>query len=235
MNKNILHDEIEILIGKIRENHAHLKSESDKISLLELDLLLSNLRTLYEFCYELKNCSPDSPLSKKQNYQIPELIKLVNKSSEVSSEKLSIPVPEVLPEKKSPNEGIKKQAETKVFGTNLFDDTPVVADQFSDKATLHDKISEQHQDKSLGGKLKKHPVSDLKAAIGINEKFLFVNELFEGNTDEYNAVVDFINSSTSFEVADEFLKTKILDKYKWNFCNKYVRSDFEDLVQRRFL
>ena len=39
--------------------------------------------------------------------------------------------------------------------------------------------------KELGSILKESPVKDLRKAIGINDRFVFINELFRGDEDMY--------------------------------------------------
>ena len=54
--------------------------------------------------------------------------------------------------------------------------------ELSTPETLGEKM--MGEDRSLAAKLQQNPVQDLKAAIGINDKFLFVNELFGGSMEK---------------------------------------------------
>ena len=92
----------------------------------------------------------------------------------------------------------------------------------------------KQEDKSLADTLNKKPIKELKAAIGINEKFLFINELFDGNLQEYNNSIAALNQCQSYSEATTFIKNNLSGKYKWEEENKYVLS-FLDLVKRRFL
>lgn len=85
---------------------------------------------------------------------------------------------------------------------------------------------------SVGEKLQHKKITDLKASIGINEKFQFINELFEGNMKEYNVAIDQINNFTEHEDAENYL-ADLRDMYKWNEENP-IAKNFLDLVQRRF-
>lgn len=58
--------------------------------------------------------------------------------------------------------------------------------------TIGDKLSSQDES-SISDKMQKSHVVDLRQAIGINEKFLFINELFNGNMSRYNKVIDELN------------------------------------------
>ena len=87
-------------------------------------------------------------------------------------------------------------------------------------------------EESLADKLKKNKITDLKTVIGINEKFQFINELFEGNMKEYNVALDQLNSLKSFEEAENYLDN-LAEVYKWSTENP-VAENFKELAQRLF-
>lgn len=89
------------------------------------------------------------------------------------------------------------------------------------------------EDKSLARKLQKKPIADLKAAIGINEKFQYINELFEGNMTEYNIAVNQLNICSSHAEAEVYLNT-LRELYKWDKESETAIA-FSELVERRFL
>ena len=84
---------------------------------------------------------------------------------------------------------------------------------------------------SVAEKLLHNKITDLKAAIGINEKFQFINELFDGNMKEYTVAIDQINNFSSFSEAETYL-ANLKEMYKWDTENA-VALNFEELVQRR--
>lgn len=102
-----------------------------------------------------------------------------------------------------------------------------------DSAELNDQ-HKQEDDSSLASKLKKQAIPDLKAAIGLNQRFLFSNALFEGNMEAFNRVINEINHLESKEMADTFLRVQIIDKYQWDEESEEVLAFFE-LVERRFM
>jgi len=81
----------------------------------------------------------------------------------------------------------------------------------------------------IGEKLQLQPLSDIKSAIGINDKFLFINELFGGSSDEFEAMVGLLNQLSSMEEAQQSL-----EKYGWEKENETAQS-FIKLVSRRYL
>ncbi|HEY4800135.1 MAG TPA: hypothetical protein VII99_13730 [Bacteroidia bacterium] len=87
-------------------------------------------------------------------------------------------------------------------------------------------------EESVAEKLSHKKIGDLKSFIGINEKFRFINELFDGNMKEYTVAVDQINSFISFEEAEPYL-ADIKEMYKWSDENA-IAANFIELVKRRF-
>jgi hypothetical protein len=79
----------------------------------------------------------------------------------------------------------------------------------------------------------KAPIADLKQAISLNEKLLFIKDLFNGYNLAYSEVVDIINKMNSFEAADSYLQNNYAAKNNW--ANKQATVDqFYELLNRRF-
>ncbi len=116
---------------------------------------------------------------------------------------------------------------------SLFDDAPTIADKFQGAPTLYDKIASVKEDKSLAGKLQKNPVSDLKKSIGINEKFAFINELFDGDLESYNTAIDQLNTCGNYNDAVETLSNALAPKYNWSDDGDCFLQ-LKNLVERRF-
>lgn len=137
----------------------------------------------------------------------------------------------VIEEKKEAEKPLRQKPKT---AASLFDAPQSLGEQFDDNQTLKEKISAAKPEKSIAEKFgNQQKVVDLKKAIGINEKYLFINELFEGSLASYNEHIDKINSSTESNHALSILDS-LVTKYNWNTEQEIVKK-FMDLVQRRFL
>lgn len=95
-----------------------------------------------------------------------------------------------------------------------------------------EKIAVKKVEESVVEKISHKKISDLKSVIGINEKFQFINELFDGNMKEYTVALDQINNFSTLGEAVNYL-VNLKEMYKWNSENP-IASNFEELVQRRF-
>ena len=73
-------------------------------------------------------------------------------------------------------------------------DANIVADQFSGLSnTVNEQIGNVKGDDDISSVLKSIPVTNLNEAIGVNDKFLYIREVFNGNHSSYNEAVAKLN------------------------------------------
>jgi len=286
MKSHILTIEIRNLTEIIKEQQELILSHEGKIPQIELDILMGNVRKLYESILSLNklNNQPITPFPVVQPEPIPhtpytdELIAHISTPQKSSIEEVAeTPAPEIvqlveetLEPTKSPehiqpesliaiidtpievsteeisNEAVMPQASlarerTKEFTkpvkstqtASLFDDHPTVAEKFKGAPSLFDKFSAAKHDSSVAEKHSKNPVSDLKKSIGINEKFAFINDLFDGDLNSYNEAIDHLNNSSDQYHALAFLQSDLSSKYNWNGESDAFLK-LRNLVERRF-
>jgi len=101
----------------------------------------------------------------------------------------------------------------------------------SDTPSLNDKITAGKNDRSLAYRMQLKPISDLRAAIGLNEKFQFVNELFEGSSERYTEAMHLLNSCAGGAQA-ELVFADLKSRYKWDDNNPVFKKLHEFLIRR---
>ena len=82
-------------------------------------------------------------------------------------------------------------------------------------------------------KLREGPITDLRKAIGVNERFQFVRELFRNDEDMYERSIKTINQFQIFPEADFWINRELKTKLGWPVDHPLVRQ-FDQLVRRRF-
>ena len=97
--------------------------------------------------------------------------------------------------------------------------------------TLGEKL-QQEEDHSLAAKLQHSAVKDLRKAIGINEKFLLVNELFGGSMEKYNKSIENLNDLKTLNGALIYLN-ELRIELQWNSNNEAYKKLLE-LVHRKY-
>ena len=103
---------------------------------------------------------------------------------------------------------------------------------FEKAASLYDKIAKPTE-KTVATQAGKQPISNIKGSIGINEKFIYLKELFRNNTNEYNDALEKLNNFDSYaEAEDDFQELKA--KYNWDPEGKSFHG-LAELLSRRYL
>jgi hypothetical protein len=74
------------------------------------------------------------------------------------------------------------------------------------------------------------PVSDVKKAFGLNDRFYFQRELFDNNSDLFNQTLDQINQMDCYDSALRFLQSN----YSWENDNEATESFYKS-IKRRFI
>ncbi|MBK9634581.1 MAG: hypothetical protein IPO64_08730 [Bacteroidetes bacterium] len=105
---------------------------------------------------------------------------------------------------------------------------PVDEDEF--KPTMNDifmeKIGKEKNLNSTSGKL-------LKDSIMLNDRIIFIKELFAGNIEEFTEALSKIDNSPTLEEAFSYLESNIVNKNGWSIKEK-VSNQFYALVKKKF-
>jgi hypothetical protein len=98
-------------------------------------------------------------------------------------------------------------------------------------ASLNDKLKQQKPE--LSDSLQDSAIKDLRKGIGVNDRFLFINELFRGDEVMYERSIKTINGFTIFPEAEYWIKRELKLKLAWHDANPVVKQ-FDQLIRRRF-
>ncbi len=90
------------------------------------------------------------------------------------------------------------------------------------------------EDSSISGHLQKQPIADLMSAIGLNERYLYANDLFDGDMQEFKNAVKMLNEFENGEEAKSFFESGLRSTYNWEDDNTLAQALFS-LVERRHL
>lgn len=235
MNPNSSSEEVSNLINKIQKIWSLARPSEDKISRIDKDILVTSIRELYELISDLeitphpyrheKTAKTDTPAGSKQaeeNYK-----KSVQEAPDNT----------VLPEDKTVTENEKKQQQHQVTPPQPHQSKKVLQhkkstlDLFEPSKTVSDKYSTT-LDNSLAAKINQNRIEDIRTAIGINDKFLMINHLFNGELSAYNDAIEKLNGFTQFHDALQYI-----EELKENNLNEENESSFNkllEIVKRKF-
>lgn len=97
--------------------------------------------------------------------------------------------------------------------------------------TLNDVL--QPQQLEIAVALQEIPVKDLKKAISLNERYIFIQELFRGDEIMFERSIKTINSFHHLSEAEFWIERELRIKLGWNENHSAVKL-FNQLVKRRF-
>ncbi len=130
---------------------------------------------------------------------------------------------------------------------DMEDDIPTLSHQFQSKpaqpsleinetiagntSSVNEKLKQAKID--LGDTLTEVPIRDLRKAIGVNDRFLFINTLFRGDEVMYERSIKTINSFSILAEAEYWIQRELKVKNGWKDADEVVKQ-FYQLVKRRF-
>lgn len=139
---------------------------------------------------------------------------------------------------------VKPLKETDLFDVTQDDDAEIeeepkpssnINEQLSDEdtpETLNEKFKSEEQN-TLAATLQKSKITVIKSSIAIHQKYMFVNQLFEGDSQAFDSVIDELDNTTSLDEAKRLLAEKYQPKYNWEEDKKeYV--ELLKVVERKF-
>jgi hypothetical protein len=261
MDKKIIKGLIGEKLEVIQEQFSIIREYEGKIPVIELDLIMTSIRDLYELVLSLQienmgsiipkpapqpetiKTSPQPEISKPAPQPAPVRLSpgIINMEP-VSGEE---PVKEVDPVKPEPpvSSYVPPGQEPEVPPAPVHEAEPdrtqpnqkyqrITFDLFSENgSSLADRMHDG-QERRVADNPGDARTSDLRTSIGINDKFLFINELFEGNMRIYDEAIQKLNAGTTVAQADLLLlDLKIV--YNWDSESPTVKK-FVELVRRKF-
>jgi len=218
------------LIGKINVLHDSLLSIDEEISRIEKDLLLNYIRQLYEQVLEIGTEEDKPIIQNKISRQVMDLPRkeevvvqpAVQEIADIPTEDMMKAPEPVMPTVKK----IEVEKEVHVL------EEPITMKGLNEELV---QMFEMKEAKELSEKLSSTPIKDLNSAMGINDRFLTVNELFGGDSNAFKACVDHINEMESYDDAKSYLLSDIAQQFDWSAAERLKKAaGFITLVQRRF-
>ncbi|MFN8240536.1 MAG: hypothetical protein U0X39_07265 [Bacteroidales bacterium] len=85
-------------------------------------------------------------------------------------------------------------------------ESSILADTFAQgSGSLNEQLGQSRKEGDISEVLKTIHIDNLKDAIGVNDKFLFIREIFGGNQGNYEEAITRLNGSTSLSDAIEVI------------------------------
>lgn len=114
------------------------------------------------------------------------------------------------------------------------DSEELVKEQTLESSSVHQKYSDNIDSKSIADKLSGKKIEDLNKAIGINQRFLFINELFDGDIESFKKQISILNDFNSFDEVEHHIENNLLKVYSWDIDSDPYKQ-FMDLLIKRYV
>jgi hypothetical protein len=261
MEKENLINEIDQTLESIKSHINRIKNDHFQTHKLDVDMLIEKTRNLYDKLISLDalTVSFDVEISKNILQEKEEVkeelgdvvaddvqLKESPVREEIREEPI-LPEPEVEKEKEVTQEVLvdntKKDGSEIVMEQANHAEQETVESEFqvkstidlfsiSEKPTLSDKLKNDEQP-TIADKITKNTINELREAIGINEKFQFINDLFNGDMNRYNKIIDELDQLPTLEgVKTYMLELKVQNQ--WQDDNPALIK-LTDMLQRKFV
>ncbi len=203
LNKTIIREEIQWLLEAIAEQFEAINAYEDKIPQIEFDIIMENIRKLYENLHLLNRVGDSFRHFSVPKAEIPEIKPFKpadnerNKTTKPDEKQELKPVVKIKMEPES-TEPLPEEH-------NGPDKNPSEIDLFSSESIEFSEKLKETREKSYASERVSSQRKELKTMISINEKFLFINELFDGNLREYNITIETLNGFAELRQALDYL------------------------------
>ncbi|UCH13241.1 MAG: hypothetical protein JSV22_08995 [Bacteroidales bacterium] len=226
---------IEAILENVKEIKAMVTgfSDYDEIPDIEMDLALEKVRNLYDILLILKQSGS------KTNDKIPEQISEPPKEQIKAEKAGSNDIPAETKTSEDMEDIDYSSEHVEPDSVELAEEEPdktdinqrTVSDRFKSQSTsIHDSLSKTQQYDDLSTKLKSKPIINIADAIGINDKFIFIKELFNDDADKYDKTIEVLNNATNFNDAYNYL----MGNFNWDMDNSLVQI-LLDLIRRKLI
>lgn len=228
-------ERIQILISKLKEQAEQNASPSQMLVIVQM---------LQNELYQLQASGSHTLGTSKVAVMLPKTVNIsvseeITERANAKTEKYSV-VEEEATSYSSSRASSRKTEPSNLLFDPLFE-IPTLSHQHGVKEinemvslqseSLNDRLK---QDKTEVVEVLKHePIKDLRKAIGINDRFVFINELFRGDEPMYERSIKTINSFHIFPEAEYWINRELVVKLGWDKDSEIVRH-FYQLVKRRF-
>ena len=102
----------------------------------------------------------------------------------------------------------------------------------SSTRTLNDELSPS-QRATLADLHRQQKIENIKTYIGVNQRFMFVRELFDNNAEEYNRALDELEQKNTYIEAFNHLRNEYAQPHRWKMDSEEV-VEFLEIVAKRF-
>ncbi|NNM16368.1 MAG: hypothetical protein HKO56_06900, partial [Bacteroidia bacterium] len=188
--------QIENILDVLKQQLQGIKKYKLNVPIMELEMLQHNVTTLSKSVANL-------PVEKQE--EVKRKVEEINKSASILKE------PEHNNEDLLSEIGVKVNEKTKTEIPDVKSESFVHQNLEAKVSALsiHERIAEKHEDNSHATHHQNKKLDSLQSTIGLNEKFLFIKDLFHGKNDLYEQAIKKLDACTNMNDAMDVIRHHI--------------------------
>lgn len=246
-------------VGDIGEKLSRLLGEAS-VPAIEKDILIRDIQDLYTAVKELKEQPrPDAARRKDKAGEKAAVKEPAARDAAAAVEETVPPVEETLPpvketvppaeepvpeppaetEKEGDGAGTESSGSAEPVKKKSGGEKPkpgarpqepeILADKYkSNTAAINESLAGKQQD--VSSKIQSTPITSIGSALGINDRFKLINELFNGDKDSFQNTCRALDDAANFNEAFSYISSS----FDWDMEDESVKL-LLDLVRRKFI
>lgn len=250
-------------LDKVNNFYAYLIENQSIVSRVDKDAFLASIRALYDACFEeavaeapsvptpTPTPTPTPPVTESQPVEpVKKKPKLVFNTPSTNTPKpqpqqdpqpeptpvapvvATPPVVEQPPVVVSPPVTVEKPIEPVATPPSTVPPATVEEEGFKE---AYETLFHYQEATDLSQKLSSSKLDDLQKALGLNEKFLYINELFGGDVGQFQTAIKTLNDGEDFAEARHYIEQNLIAQNEWMHKTKRpIAKDFIKLIRRRY-
>ena len=253
--------ELKHQLGRMMVQVDYMYRNDREMSRLDLDIMMERTRDLYDLLCDYQagtnqHLPVDEVVDEPVKTEINEGGELINRDVDFCDDEHEIHHPEMLdeiaetidedsvranhhlPDNETSNEPVAddEDEDWEDEGDEMFRvEQPVeeLQETLVEVEDAEEETAPEPEDNSLAAKLQRAHVSDIRLALGINDKVMIINELFMGSVDRYNKSIDALNDFPTLSGARVYM-SELQIELQWDTESQAYKM-LNDLVERRFI
>jgi hypothetical protein len=214
------------------------------LPVIDLDIILRDIRVLYEEIRALQSNTLPETLDKSAANEtpVPEPAAETRVDEKPAEDKpVSEAIDETTVDETTVDETIVDETpvdETPVDESPVHDEPvnentepTILADKYKgEKRYINESLAGNLNKTDIGSKIQSTPIQNIGSALGINDRFLLIKDLFNGDKESFQNTITVLNDASNFNEAFNY----ITSSFDWDMEEPSVQL-LLDLVRRKFI
>ena len=218
-------------LGRMMVQVDYMYRNDREMSRLDRDIMMERTRELYDLLCDCQIENVENEVVENEPVSTE-----INEGGEIINHVEEQPVKEVhvLPvDEDDLDDEDEDEEDWEDEGDEMFHVEPITEEKPVEEEKQVEEEKPVEEDNSLVAKLQRAHVTDIRLAMGINDKVMMINDLFNGSVERYNKSIDALNDFPTLSGAKVYM-SELQIELQWDTESQAYKM-LNDLVERRFV